>query len=1237
MQPLHLQFSSSYIFFILLTVITYKLAAAAGDQISINCGSSAATSKALSGREWVGDDDDVTNPKFSIKGSSSSSSSIGISVTVDPVPYNTARVSRSRFTYTFHRLGRPGQKLIRLYFNPANSYDNDFFTVEAGPFTLLSNFSPSITARALSLATVAKEFCLITTHENQSLDIIFTPLLSSYAFINGLEIISLPSTLSYCHINNGVQVVGQKSIVHIDHTTALETIHRLNVKWDSVPLSTDDIRGMFGMWATIIKQNVNNFYNITWKVSVDVGFRYLVRLHFSETGIKMIGHKDFVLLVNHMFATTGADILGGEDERNSLWYKNYMVMVQGHKREGKRDFFISLCSKYEFYEGHIPLEGFEIFKLSNHDNSLASPNLLSPPTTTSTDSSTSNSIIVSVLGRRNAIATFFIATFCMVNIIVHVLRQYWESRLTEEDLKPSNRAKRLCRYFSLAEIESATVNFNDAYVIGKGGFGKVYKGLIDNEQQIVALKRLKSDSNQGKREFWTEIEILSELRHVNLVSLIGYCNKKSEMIIVYEYMPRGTLADHLYKLARKNNNNNYGIVDNNNNASSFLSWKQRLNICIGAGRGLDYLHTGHGIIHRDVKTTNILLDENFVAKVSDFGLAKTENGSELQSLKGTFGYFDPDYYKTRILTTKSDVYSFGVVLLEVLCGRPAVEPLADEDKRSLTMWAQDKINKREVEHIVDPSLRGKISPDSLKAFVRVVERCLRNEPKKRPAMANVVIRLQFSLKQQENAESLEPSSEITSVADFFPSNNGNANSSPPNANDDDVATSAQQDKEKSVLPDQITAYVSNEQTYSGMINAGKRDGRKRVMRKLSRLLPWNAFSSIAKPSKKKEFKLFSVSAPMASRNNKSMVLGVNTTFAEKTIGTGMYSFKKVRSDRTDLINQSLAMSPPIPRTEGEILQSSNLKSFTFNDLKLATRNFRPDSILGEGGFGSVFKGWVDKNTLAASGHVSDMVVAIKRLNQDGFQGHKEWLAEINYLGQIIHPNLVKLIGYCVQDEHRLLVYEFMPKGSMENYLFRRVSYAEPLSWSLRMKIALGAARGLAFLHSDEVKVIYRDFKTSNILLDSNYIPKLSDFGMARDGPTGDKSHVSTRVMGTHGYAAPEYISTGHLTERSDVYSFGVVLLEILTGKRVIEHNLVEWAKPFLTNKRRIFQVLDTRLEGQYSVGQAMKAANLARQCLSTDARSRPTMDEAVTALEHLQDSNDPSKNNRKGNRVNWLA
>uniref|UniRef100_A0A0D6R2J0 non-specific serine/threonine protein kinase n=1 Tax=Araucaria cunninghamii TaxID=56994 RepID=A0A0D6R2J0_ARACU len=318
-------------------------------------------------------------------------------------------------------------------------------------------------------------------------------------------------------------------------------------------------------------------------------------------------------------------------------------------------------------------------------------------------------------------------------------------------------------------------------------------------------------------------------------------------------------------------------------------------------------------------------------------------------------------------------------------------------------------------------------------------------------------------------------------------------------------------------------------------------------------------------------------------------------------------------------NESL---PSTPRSEGEILSAPNLKVFSFNELKNATRNFRPDSLLGEGGFGCVFKGWIDEQGMVAAKPGSGIVIAVKKLNQEGLQGHKEWLAEVNYLGQLHHPNLVRLIGFCSDDDHRLLVYEFMQKGSLENHLFRRG--AQPLSWSIRIKVAVGAARGLAFLHNAERQVIYRDFKASNILLDSYYNAKLSDFGLAKDGPTGDNTHVSTRVMGTYGYAAPEYVATGRLTAKSDVYSFGVVLLELLSGRRAveknkpgIEQNLVEWARPYLSDKRKLFRVMDTRLEGQYSMKGAHKAAGLAMQCLSNEAKHRPLMKEVVETLEQL--------------------
>lgn len=301
----------------------------------------------------------------------------------------------------------------------------------------------------------------------------------------------------------------------------------------------------------------------------------------------------------------------------------------------------------------------------------------------------------------------------------------------------------------------------------------------------------------------------------------------------------------------------------------------------------------------------------------------------------------------------------------------------------------------------------------------------------------------------------------------------------------------------------------------------------------------------------------------------------------------------------------------------------NLKAFTLNDLKAATKNFRLDSLLGEGGFGQVFKGWIDETTLAPARPGTGLVVAVKVLKSESHQGHREWLTEVDYLGKLRHKNLVRLIGYCEESHNRLLVYEFMPKGCLENHLFRKG--VEPMAWATRMSIAIDVAQGLSFLHSKEPNIIFRDLKASNILLDSEFTARLSDFGLARNGPVGDNTHVSTRVVGTSGYAAPEYVATGHLTRKNDVYSFGVVLLELLSGRRAIaderaggvEETLVEWVKPFLIDKRGVFRIMDTRLGGRYSKKGAQAVAELALKCLNNDPKLRPTMAEVVDSLEQI--------------------
>ena len=291
-------------------------------------------------------------------------------------------------------------------------------------------------------------------------------------------------------------------------------------------------------------------------------------------------------------------------------------------------------------------------------------------------------------------------------------------------------------------------------------------------------------------------------------------------------------------------------------------------------------------------------------------------------------------------------------------------------------------------------------------------------------------------------------------------------------------------------------------------------------------------------------------------------------------------------------------------------------TFTFRELAAATKNFRADCILGEGGFGQVYKGRLES---------TNQVVAIKQLDSNGLQGNREFLVEVLMLSLLHHPNLVNLVGYCADGDQRLLVYEYMPLGSLEDHLHDLPPDGKHLDWNTRMKIAAGAAKGLEYLHDKaSPPVIYRDLKCSNILLGEGYHPKLSDFGLAKLGPVGDNTHVSTRVMGTYGYCAPEYAMTGQLTLKSDVYSFGVVLLEIITGRKAIdisraagEQNLVTWARPLFRDRRKFWQIADPMLQGQYPVRGMYQALAVAAMCVQEHPNMRPAIADAVTALNYL--------------------
>ncbi|KAM5581226.1 receptor-like protein kinase FERONIA [Rosa sericea] len=774
------------------------------DNITLACGNSGQhSSNDL--RKWSGDIDS----KFTPIGNASQSIDAPRSSTVSQVPYTKARLSRSKFTYTIPL--SPGQKFIRLHFNP-DTYtpdfqrSNSFFSVTAAGFTLLKDFNASVTADASGESPLVREFC-VNIETGQRLEITFTPSKNAYAFINGIEIVSMPPGLYYT--SSAKLVDTSSSSYPIENNTALEMVYRINV--GGGPISPNADTGMYRNWDntdetylddrskkfSVLPQNntielnfvrvpeysapkpvyttgrsmgrnktINKSYNLTWIFPLDPKFYYLVRLHFCEFESNITKSRDraFQIFMANQTAENIFDVIQWSGANGNPVYRDYVVgmFMPPVGSQKKVNLFLVLAAlqrdSYTTYNDAI-LNGLEIFKLSDSSGNLAGPNPEPPPVKApnappkgpSKKKSTPMPAIIA--GVVSGLLLLSVLGFFVFRRGRRAKDYYSSSQVKWGPLSFSTTTKsttsygsslpsELCHHFSLAEIRAATQNFDDSNVIGRGGFGNVYKGTINGASAPFAIKRLKAESSQGALEFKTEIELLSQLRHVHLVSLVGYCDDNGEMILVYDYMENGTLRDHLY-----------------NSENPPLPWEQRLQVCIGAARGLHYLHTGVKcmIIHRDVKSTNILLDDKWVAKVADFGLSKMDTTTMSKThistmVKGSFGYLDPEYYRRQQLTEKSDVYSFGVVLCEVLCARPALIRTADKKQMNLAAWFKTCHGNGTLDQIIDPNLRGKIVNECLNKFVEIAISCMHDNGSERPSMNDVIWALECALKLQQTAE-----------------------------------------------------------------------------------------------------------------------------------------------------------------------------------------------------------------------------------------------------------------------------------------------------------------------------------------------------------------------------------------------------------------------------------------------------------------------------------------------------
>ncbi|KAF2299287.1 hypothetical protein GH714_031311 [Hevea brasiliensis] len=547
------------------------------DLILLDCGASS-SSTSLDGRTWDGDADS----KFHASNPETASSAFTASQqdpSVTQVPYMTARIFQSQFTYTFPV--SPGPKFVRLYFYPATYSNLDIsksrFSLSANTYTLLNNFSAFLTVSAMkpSVASFIKEY-IITVWDNQKLDLTFSPSPSSFAFINGIEIVSMPNNLYASGNNNPLPYVGiDSNPFYLDNTTALEKFYRLNYTMKT-PAYTAPVMvyGSMRFMGPDSHRNLN--YNLTWYFSIDAGFNYLVRLHFCEFRPEVTRSDQvvFYIFINNQTAEPYADIMLWSGGNSVPLYKDYVLWIPKGSHS-KQYLCLALhpnLDKKRTYADAF-LNGLEIFKLNNSGGSLASPSpelLAGSPTPENLPKLNGKTnekrfLVVIVVG---SVFGGMLALSLVICFFVFKQRRVKDFGKSEAKSMPSTQIvsslpSDRCRRFTIVEMKAATKNFDDENFIGSGGFGNVYKGYIGCGSIPVAIKRLDSSSKQGIHEFKTEIEMLSQLRHVNLVSLIGYCIDEGEMIL---YHSKGNLGylDPEYaryqQLTEKSDVYSFGVV-----------------------------------------------------------------------------------------------------------------------------------------------------------------------------------------------------------------------------------------------------------------------------------------------------------------------------------------------------------------------------------------------------------------------------------------------------------------------------------------------------------------------------------------------------------------------------------------------------------------------------------------------------------------------------------------------------
>uniref|UniRef100_A0ACD5XQP3 Uncharacterized protein n=1 Tax=Avena sativa TaxID=4498 RepID=A0ACD5XQP3_AVESA len=729
------------------------------------------------------------------------------------------------------------------------------------------------------------------------------------------------------------------------------------------------------------------------------------------------------------------------------------------------------------------------------------------------------------------------------------------------------------RVFSYSELYIGTSGFSDDEVLGSGGFGRVYRAVLPSDGTTVAVKCVASVGvDRFEKSFLAELAAVARLRHRNLVRLRGWCVRdQEELLLVYDYMPNRSLDRLLFSSPKA-----AGAP------KAVLGWDRRRRIVAGLAAALLYLHEqlDTQIIHRDVKTSNVMLDSEYNARLGDFGLARwlehaavedapppptkkidmlpsppsVRSTSSFSSsanyqfrlidtsrIGGTIGYLPPESFQRSRggATAKSDVFSFGIVLLEVATGRRAVDLTYPDDQIFMLDWVRRLSDEGKLLSAGDRKLPEGGMFDMVR-FIHLGLLCSMHDPRARPTMKWVVENVSGSC-----------SGDLPPLPSF------------------------------SAHPKYISLTSSDDSVTTTTITATN-----------------------------------STATPASSTMKPMYVTAAGTTIyltaedGKTSSGGGSGTEKSGNSQRSS------------PRPMVSVPNVDTPREISYKEIVAITNDFSESQVVAELDFGTGYEGFLD------NGHGGQNHVLVKRLGMKTCPALRTRFAnELCNLAKLRHRNLVQLRGWCTDHGEMLVVYDHSPGNLLSNHLLVRQNTSDILSWRHRYGIVRALASAVLYLHEEwDEQVIHRNITSAAVFLDPDRSPRLGSFALAEFLSRNEHSHhvvvpaVSGAARGIFGYMSPEYLESGEATTMADVYSFGVVVLEVVTGAMAVDVRspevlLVRKVQLCQEQDRDVEALADRRLDDRFDRQELVRLAKLGIACTRSDPAARPSMRKIVSILD----------------------